>query len=167
MKRIGLLGLTLMVIFPGSSNSWLDPMQRVITITFTGSSPCSVGTRPLSQIPVKADCEFIKWRLVLQRDSKTNAPVNYQLSCVYGMSQPGTTGFVKGGNKIEMQGKWTIIKGANANPHAEVYQLQTSNPELPIRFLKLDDRILHLLDLEKHLMIGNAAWSYTLNKTAY
>jgi hypothetical protein len=33
-----------------------------------------------------------------------------------------------------------------------------------INFVKLDDNLVHLLDPEGKLMIGNAAWSYTLNR---
>jgi hypothetical protein len=131
---------------------------------FVASTPCSEGTRPLPRIPVKADCEFIIWNLTLYQDPKTSTPTTYKLNYTYGLSQPSTPGFIGGGTKVEMEGKWTIVKGAGSNAGAIVYQLDTDRPNTSISFLKLNENLLHLLDSDKRLMIGNAGFSYTLNK---
>ncbi len=131
---------------------------------FVASTPCSQGTRPLPGIPVNADCELVKWNLTLYQDGSEKTPTTYKLHCLYGLPKQGTKGFIGGGKKVEMEGKWTIIKGLATNPNAIVYRLNDNKTNKTISFLKLNDNLLHLLDGDQHLMIGNAAWSYTLNR---
>jgi len=78
---------------------------------FVASTPCSQGTRPLPGIPVNADCELVKWNLTLYQDGSEKTPTTYKLHCLYGLPKQGTKGFIGGGKKVEMEGKWTIIKG--------------------------------------------------------
>ena len=130
---------------------------------FVASTPCSQGTRPLPGIPVDADCELIKWNLTLYQDETKKTPTTYKLHCSYGLPKQGTTGFIGGGKKAELQGKWMVLKGTASNPNAIVYRLNDNKTNKTISFLKLNDHLLHLLDSELRLMIGSAAWSYTLN----
>ena len=131
---------------------------------FVASTPCTQGTRPLPGIPVNGDCEFMKWNLTLYQDGSKKTPTIYKLNCVYGLPKQGTTGFIGGGKKVEMEGKWTIMKGTGSNPNAIVYRLNDNITNKTISFLKLNDDLLHLLDRDQRLMIGSAAWSYTLNR---
>jgi hypothetical protein len=80
------------------------------------------------------------------------------------LSKPATTGFIEGGKKIDLEGKWTITKGMSSSPDATVYQLRDSKTGKTISFFKVNDNLLHLLDSDQRLMIGDAAWSYTLNR---
>jgi hypothetical protein len=132
--------------------------------TFVASTPCSEGTRPLPEIPVNAGCEFIRWSLTLYQTPKTFTPTAYKLQYTYGLAQQGTPGFIGGGTKVEGQGVWTIGKGTPSNPDAIVYRLTDKKTNKTISFLKLSDDLLHLLDSNGNLMIGTAAWSYTLNR---
>lgn len=132
--------------------------------TFVASTPCSNGTRPLPDIPVNADCELIKWNLTLYHDELKKTPTTYKLYCFYGLPEQGTTGLIGGGKKIEMEGQWAIIKGTRSNPNAIVYRLIANNTTKTISFLSLSPDLLHLLDSDERLMIGSAAWSYTLNR---
>ena len=132
--------------------------------SFVASTPCTEGTKPLPGIPVNADCKLMKWNLTLYQDDSNNAPTTYKLHCVYGLPKQGTTGLIGGGKQLELEGNWTIVKGMWSNPDAEVYQLIDNKTNKTISFLKLNDNLLHLLDSDQHLMIGSAAWSYTLNR---
>lgn len=131
---------------------------------FVASTPCSEGTRPLPEIPVHADCEFIRWNLTLYQNPKTFRPTTYKLQYTYGLARQGTPGFIDGGTNVEQQGVWTIVNGIPSNPDAIVYRLTDNKSNQTISFLKLSDNLLHLLDADAHLMIGTAAWSYTLNR---
>ena len=131
---------------------------------FVASTPCSQGTRPLPGIPGTGDYELIKWKLTLYQDESGKTPTTFKLNCIYGMPQQGTTGFIGGGKSIEMDGKWTITHGRGSDPNAIVYRLSDTKTNQAISFLKLSNDLLHLLDSDQHLMIGNAAWSYTLNR---
>ena len=131
---------------------------------FEASTPCSEGTRPLPGIPVNADCEFIRWHLTLYQNPKTFVPGAFKLKYVYGLAKQGTTGFIGGGTAVESQGLWTIVKGTASDSHSIIYRLTDNKTNKTIAFLKLSDDLLHLLDNDQRLMIGTAAWSYTLNK---
>ena len=91
-------------------------------------------------------------------------PGAFKLKYVYGLAQEGTPGFIGGGTTVEAEGVWTIVKGTTSHPHAIVYRLTDNKTNKTISFLKLSDDLLHLLDNNQRLMIGNAAWSYTLNR---
>jgi hypothetical protein len=129
---------------------------------FIASTPCNKDVKPLAVIPADADCEFMKWKLVLFQDA-AGSPTTFQLNCTYGMTQPNTTGF-KDGSPVELKGNWSIIKGDAAEPGAIMYQLNFDKPAQPLYFLKLNNDLLHLLDNDKKLMIGNPGWSFTLNR---
>ena len=141
-----------------------SPGNSSVLGIFIASTPCSQGTKPLPGISLNEDCELIKWNLTLYQDEPKKTPTTFKLHCVYGLPKQGTTGFIGGGKKIEMEGNWTIVKGAGSNPNAIVYQLNDSKTNKTISFLKLNDDLIHLLDSDLHLMIGSAAWSYTLNR---
>lgn len=133
--------------------------------TFVASTPCSQGTKPLPGIPANADCQLMKWKLVLYQHKDKQTPATYQLHCWYGLPRQGTTGLSRGGTTIDLAGKWTVLKGTASKPHATIYQLHDSKTNRTISFLRLSNDLLHLLDSDLHLMTGSAAWSYTFNKT--
>jgi hypothetical protein len=64
-----------------------------------------------------------------------------------------------------MEGKWEIVKGTKTDPDTEVYQLLSEDSQVAVSFVKMSDDILHVLNKDHNLMLGNAAWSYTLNRT--
>jgi len=166
MKQIRLMPLLLPLFFistcscsQGNSTTRYS-MQGI----FVASTPCSERTKPVPGIPPNADCELIKWNLILYQNASDKTPATYKLHCVYGLPEQGTTEVTGGGKELDMEGKWTIVKGIPANPHAVVYQLHNDKTNNSISFLKLNNDLLHLLDADKRLMIGSAAWSYTFNR---
>jgi hypothetical protein len=122
-------------------------------------------SRPIPQIPGDAECNQVIWKLTLHQDPATGDPTTYQLAVSYGMSQQGTTGLQGGGTQINLEGAWTRSKGTADNPDAVVYQLSPDDPEASISFVRLGDNLLHLLTPDKRLMVGDAAWSFTLSRT--
>jgi hypothetical protein len=64
-----------------------------------------------------------------------------------------------------MAGKWGIVKGTKTDPEAEVYQLHSEDSQIAVSFLKMSEDILHVLNSDQTMMVGNGAWSYTLNRT--
>lgn len=49
-------------------------------------------------------------------------------------------------------------------PDAVVYQLDPDDPQKSVSFLRVSENLLHVLSREKTLLVGNGAWSYTLNR---
>jgi hypothetical protein len=131
---------------------------------FAGTTPCSRLTRPLPQIPADSDCNQMNWRIVLYRDPATGEPATYELSSAYGVSKQGTPDLVWGGTHIDMAGTWEIRKGTQSDPAATVYRLDQADPPASVSFVKISDDIIHLLDGDGALVIGNGAWAYTLNR---
>lgn len=132
---------------------------------FEGITPCSRLTRPLPQIPADTNCEQMIWKFTLYQDPATGTPTTYTLNSAYGVPQQGTPGLVGGGTAIVMEGSWAIVKGTKLDPDALVYQLYSDNSQTAVSFLRMSEDLLHVLNSDQTLMVGNAAWSYTLNRT--
>jgi len=132
---------------------------------FEGITPCNPLDSPFPQISENTNCEQMIWKLTLYHEAITGNPTTYQLNSAYGLSQQGTSGLQGGGTQLNLEGKWAKTQGAKADPLAVIYQLNPDDPSSVINFIKLDDPILHLLTQDMSLMVGNAAWSYTLNRT--
>jgi len=114
---------------------------------FEGRPPCREIAKQVDS-PATAECEKIKWRLVLYQDSITKQPSTYQLL----------------GRYLPSAGTWKIIHGTRFDPGAEVYQLTLAKPGTYFYFLKGDDNVLFILDENKELRTGNQDFSYTLNR---
>ncbi|MCI0611033.1 MAG: copper resistance protein NlpE [Anaerolineae bacterium] len=106
----------------------------------------------------------MKWNLVFYQDPQTGDPTTYQLNSTYGLAKPNTNGLVGGGTSISMEGNWTITTGKKNDPEATVYQLNANDSQTTVSFLKVSDDLIHVLNSEKTLIVGNGAWSYTLNR---
>ena len=140
------------------------PRGPGIHAVFAGITPCSAQARPLPQIPSDTDCEQTIWSLVLYQDPQTGTPTTYSLKSAYGLSKQGTNDLVGGGTPIAMEGKWMITTGTKTDPQAIVYQINPDDPQRTLSFLKINDDLIHVLNSEKALLVGNGAWSYTLNR---
>jgi hypothetical protein len=141
------------------------PAGSSIHSVFEGTTACSALTRPLPQIPENTDCELMIWKITFYQDAAEQTPTTYILEGTYGPSQPNSLGPAGGGTAISMEGTWSIVRGTKLDPDADVYQLRSKDSEVAVSFVKMSDDILHVLNPDGTLMLGNAAWSYTLNRT--
>jgi hypothetical protein len=131
---------------------------------FVGTTPCDNLPRQLLGIPANSPCERITWQLTLLTNQNSRLPTTWKLVSTYGMQAHNAPGFVGGGTTVELQGTWAIVKGTKSNPDAVVYDLNADKPQKSLSFVKVGEHLLHLLNRDKGLLIGNASWSYTLNK---
>lgn len=116
--------------------------------TFTGSTPAAPLVRTFLGISLGDSIDFIRWKLSLDEG-------RYRLSCRYGVGKPNTNGFVNGGEKIDLAGPYT--KNENR------YEL-TNGPNT-LMLVDLNGDLLHLLNPDNTLLVGNGGWSFTLNST--
>ncbi len=130
--------------------------------TYVGTSPCGNILKPFLGVANEPECDFTKWTMTLY-PQKDNAPALVKLVYQYGVSRPNTSGFMKE-KRAEFEGHWTIQKGTKTKPNATVYQLTIHKPDKNLLFVKLNDNLIHLLDSQRNLMIGNAGHSYTFSK---
>jgi len=135
-------------------------------IVFVGTTPCGQMIRPMHKVSQEADCALVKWTLTLYQDPVTLKPATYKLSSVNRFIVRGTNMYSEPGTKSETKGNWTIVKGTKTNPNSIVYRLETGKPEISVSFLKLSEKLIHLLDIQETLMIGNEGFSYTLSRVA-
>ena len=118
--------------------------------TFVGRSPCSEVAAQLKK-PVTMDCMKAKWALNLYLDPVALTPTTYKLKGTFYRNQIG-------------EGRWSIVRGTKTDPSAVIYQLDPADRRGSLLLLKADDNILFFLDSERNLMVGNADFSYTLNR---
>lgn len=118
--------------------------------TYTGSTPAAAPVvRSFLGIAPGDSIDFIRWQISIDGNQ-------YSLHANYGIAQPNTSGFINGGIKTDIKG--TLKKENN------YYYFQNGNKTL--RAVKLNDDLLHLLDADNHMLVGNGGWSYTLNSLA-
>lgn len=167
MKQVRLFLVTTSVsicFLATNSCSQTTPASPIQPAIFTVTTPCNEIITAMLHISPDIKCEMMKWKLTLNQDIKNSNPYTFNLVCEYGSPKQGTTGFTSSAKKTELNGKWTIVNGTPENSEAKVYKLDADNAPVSLSFLNLDQNLLHLLDNDKHLMVGTAAWSYTLNR---
>jgi hypothetical protein len=123
-----------------------------------GSTPGDALIKSLLAINPESRIDFIRWDLTLnhaENDSKT-----FVLNIAFGEGQPNTGGFKGGGEKISLEGVYTVSKSQNR----EIYQLKSEKTLTAIRLIKLNENLFHLLTPDHKLMVGNGGWSYTLSR---
>ena len=122
---------------------------------FSGTSPCAEFVKPKLKIPAGENCDRIKWRLSLFESGK------YGLRREWGFHVDNRT-YVKK-DTITFAGSWKIAKGRTGDPTGVVVQLDAHQPD-SIAFVSIDQEILHLLDANKKLAVGDSGASYTLSR---
>ena len=155
--------MILSACLPGEDRD-LNSKKSSAQIIFVGTTPCGQMIRPMHKVPQEGDCALVKWTLTLYQDPVTLKPTTYKITSINRFIVRGTNMYSEPGTKSEAEGKWTIVQGTKTNPNSIVYRLESDKPETSISFLKLSDKLIHLLDNDGKLMIGNEFFSYTLNR---
>ena len=114
--------------------------------SYTASTPAGTVVKTFLGIPLPDSVDFIRWKLTLNNNQ-------YKLQCNYGVGKPNTNGFMKGGEKVELTG--TLTKEKN------IFHFKNGNKIL--KAAELNGDLIHLLDDNNNLLVGNGGWSYTLN----
>lgn len=169
MKRS--IRFSLLLLMGWAALGWTAPGWVVPTYlvspepeVFVAATPCDAVPRHLLAIPADLDCEMIKWRITLRRDPRNLGRDDFKLQYTYGMTKPGTQGSMNDGFSKEFSGKWVISGNTGKTPGKQIFSLEPTASESKITLLQMSDRMLHLLDTQGNLMIGNAGFSYTFNK---
>ena len=114
--------------------------------SYTASTPGGAIVKTFLGIPLTDSVDFIRWKLTLSDNQ-------YELQCNYGIGKPGTNGFYNGGKSIEISG---VLK-------KEKNTLQFQNGNRVLKVAEINGDLLHLMDAENNLLVGNGGWSYSLN----
>ena len=114
---------------------------------FAGRTPCQEFMRELN-MGLRPECTKRKMKVILFQDSVTHEPTVYE---------------TRGMGKWTGRGSWHIVRGTPTDPQAIVFQLDLS-PDTFLFLLKGDDNVLFILDKNRNFLIGNASFSYTMNR---
>ncbi len=114
--------------------------------TYTASTPAAPVIKTFLGIALTDSIDFIRWKLTLNNN-------RYTLQCNYGIGKPNTSGFINGGTHISITG--------NLKKEKNYYQLL--NNKYTLKLIELSNNLLHFLDSDNSLLVGNGGWSYTLN----
>ena len=131
-------------------------------IMLVASTPGDSIIKSLLTIPPDTKVDFIRWNLAFKKgenDSKI-----FLLNINFGVGQANTTGFIGDGQKLTLEGKYTVSKSYNGNVNTEVYNFKSDKPNIAISLVKLNDNLFHILTPDNKLMVGNGGWSYSLNR---
>jgi hypothetical protein len=155
MTRL-LIAAAIVALFPLFGHAQSDAKLDVFG-EFVGSSPCEGPLGALFDIPADANPP-VKWALTLYQDPKTLRPTVYKLNAEYdGATPPAARKPVS----KEKEGRWSIGKGTKSDPNAVVYELAGA-----VNLFRLTDDILHAMNPDRTLAVGNGGWSHTLNRAA-
>ena len=124
--------------------------EKQSEITYIGRTPCQEIAEEINIKPGE-DCFKLKWLLTLKFDPRTHEPTVYELART-------------GHRQSLIKGKWNIIKGSPSDPDAIIYQLDPDKSRGSILLLRADKNVLFFLDKQRNPLIGNADFSYTLNR---
>lgn len=117
-------------------------------VSYTASTPANDIVRSFFNISNTDSIDFIRWNLSLLDDS-------FHLNCQYGISKPNTNGFIDG-KTIHMNG--AVKREAN--------KISIHHGHKILKLVELNSNLLLLVNEKDQAMVGNAGWSYTLNKLA-
>jgi len=115
--------------------------------TYVGSTPAHDVIRNFLQISSTDSIDFIRWKLEIGSGT-------FKLQCRYGLAKPGTPGF-SNEQKVSFAGPLTKSKN--------YYYLKHEGKSVSI--LEVNANVLHFLDGNNRMLIGNGGYSYALNST--
>lgn len=113
--------------------------------TYVASTPAHAILRDFIQISATDSMDFIGWNLEV-------SPGAFKLQCRYGLAQPNTPGF---SNEKRAAFEGQLTKSGN------YYTLKHKGRSVSI--LELNKNVLHFVDSNNGMLIGNGGYSYALN----
>ena len=128
------------------------------------NTPCEEDVLNMLHLAPNFKCDMLRWKLTLYKETTSQFPSSFDLACTYGSGKQGTRGFTEEAKTLELNGKCTVGRGTLKDPQAIVYTLVADNINISLTFFRPDQNLLHLLAVDKSLMVGNAGFSYTFNR---
>jgi hypothetical protein len=114
---------------------------------YVGSTPAHAEIRSFLQISATDSIDFIRWKLEI--DAGT-----FKISAQYGMAGAGTPGF-SNEKRVAFEGQLTQV----GNYYGFRYRDRLAS------MVEVNTNMLHFVDHNKRMLIGNGGYSYVLNST--
>ncbi|GEO09312.1 hypothetical protein [Segetibacter aerophilus] len=152
--------LTCILVMKAHPQNTTGTTSAITAGVFVGSTPCDSFIKASLEIPSVETCEFIKWEIRLL----DNPSGHFQLSALYGESQPNTNGFKGGGKKIEISGTYKIVGETKPNEKHRLYHFSGNHLKPELLLIQMDNNVLHFADNNHDFITGNAGFSYAVNR---
>lgn len=154
--RIFILSVMLMLFnFAGIESTRFEQIELM------GSTPGDLPIKKMLNLPEEKAIDFMKWKLVLS-DSPDGKKI-FDLYLDYGLSQPNTNGFTReSAASANFSGTYTWNKVSDDEVNAQIVELQCESWKTPLRLVRMNENVFHLLTQDKKPMVGNGSWSYSL-----
>jgi hypothetical protein len=135
--------------------------RQVDQVELVGSTPGDLPIQQMLNFPKGKAIDFMKWKLVLS-DAREGKKM-FELQLQYGLSQPNTNGFTReSAGSDSFSGTYSLEKIADEKMSGQILQLNCALWMSPLRLVKMNENVYHLLTQNKKPMIGNGSWSYSL-----
>ena len=121
---------------------------------FEGRTPCGAIATEFTGFPAE-NCEKIKWRVTLYVDPTSGNPTTYAFLALPVPCK---------GTRAQWRGKWRIERGAGTDRNRVLDHLDNGGPPQVLSLLAVDGNVLLFLDREQKVLVGDASWSYVLNR---
>jgi hypothetical protein len=139
--------------------------QELTRQEFVGTTPCDAISRKfLGGLSTEASCHCIMWRLTLLSTERAKESGEYTLEVTYGLPGRDDPNQVVEGPTARLKGRWDTVRGSKANSQAVVYRIHGGEKDQTLLLARRGENLLHFLNDDKTLRVGNAGWSYTLNR---
>jgi hypothetical protein len=164
MILVRVAGFLILLLIAGCASSVAPAGRGAASEEFVGTTPCDVRSREfLGGLGTNAPCHSITWHLTLFTNQQASLPSKYTLVATYGLPGRNDPNQIEGGPTVRLEGRWEIVRGSAANPRAKVYRIHGEGGRA-LSLVQLGEHLLHFEDSDHRLRIGNAGWSYTLNR---
>ena len=157
--------LLALLLFGCARGGLIASDKNLAAAEFIGSTPGENQVREfLGGLVSNAPCHSVTWRVTLLTNQSTGLPATFNLAALYHVPTRNNPNLSGDGPRVALRGTWEIVKGAKDKPAAAVYRITAENSQRSLYFVKVGDNLLHLLNPDGTLAIGNGGWSYTLNR---
>lgn len=163
----GMIGSWFALLLVGCAyHSTIASAPAGVAAEYVGSTPGDAPVREfIGGLTSNAMCHAIAWQLTLFTNQNSGAPSTFRLTALYRVPTRSNPNRSEDGPKVALEGTWEILKGAKSRPEAPVYRITAAKSQRSLSFVKVGDSLLHLLNADGSLAIGNGGESYTLNHT--
>jgi hypothetical protein len=132
---------------------------------FVGTTLADVSFRNfLGGLANDGPCHCIKWRLSLSPQTETaGGGGSFRATATYGLPGRDDPNQLETGPTVEMEGKFEVNQDRSAGSRRAVFRLHNADGKT-LELSQLAKNLLHFVDVRGKLKVGDAGWSYTLNR---
>jgi hypothetical protein len=164
MILVRLAGFLFLLLMAGCASSAVMASRAATSEEFVGTTPCDVRSIEfLGGLGTNTPCHSVTWHLTLSTNQQKSMPSTYTLVATYGLPGRNDPNQIEEGPTVRLEGTWEIVGASAANHRATVYRVHGQSGRT-LSLMRLGKHLLHFLDSDNRLLIGNGGWSFTLNR---